>query len=36
MATGKKTTRKKLSSAVGEPAAVKDYPALLAEVKARI
>lgn len=36
MATSKKTTRKKLAPAVREPVATKDYPALLAEVKARI
>ena len=36
MATPKKTTRKKLAPAVRETAAAQDYPALLAEVKARI
>ncbi|WP_454669137.1 PDDEXK nuclease domain-containing protein [Achromobacter kerstersii] len=36
MATSKKTTRKKLAPAVRKTAAPKDYPALLAEVKARI
>lgn len=36
MATSKKTTRKKLAPVVREPVATKDYPALLAEVKARI
>ena len=36
METGKKTTRKKLAPAVRETAAAQDYPALLAEVKARI
>jgi DUF1016 N-terminal domain len=36
MAMRKKTTRKKLAPAVREPAATKDYPVLLAEVKARI
>lgn len=36
MATSKKTTRKKLAPAAREVGTVRDYPALLAEVKARI
>lgn len=36
MTTSEKTTRKKLAPAVRETAAAQDYPALLAEVKARI
>ena len=36
MTTGKKPSRKKLAPAVRETAAAQDYPALLAEVKARI
>jgi len=36
MASNKKTTRKKLAPVVREVAATNDYPALLAEVKARI
>lgn len=36
MTASKKTTRKKLAPAVRETAATQDYPALLAEVKARI
>jgi predicted nuclease of restriction endonuclease-like (RecB) superfamily len=36
MATSKKTTRQKLAPVARETVATKDYPALLAEVKARI
>lgn len=36
MATSKRTTRKKLAPVARETGMVKDYPALLAEVKARI
>ena len=36
MTTSEKTTRKKLAAVVRETAAAQDYPALLAEVKARI
>ena len=36
MTTGKKPSRKKLAPALREIASAQDYPALLAEVKARI